>query len=362
LLFIIDAITGITPVDKEFAKLLRPSGKPIILVANKCESSSSDSGYYEAFTLAVGEPVAISAEHSLGLGEIYEALNNCASRVSVELGQKDSHTDISHGPLRLAIIGQPNVGKSTLINRLLGEERMITGPEPGLTRDAISVKWKSQGHNIQLIDTAGLRRNSKVKERLERISAADTLSAIGMANVVVLMLDSTRPIERADLYAANLAIDEGRALILALNKWDLVNNPSLVLEDLSSRLHKSLPQVKGIPIISISALEGSNVSMLLPQAINAYNIWNTRIATSLLNRWISHLSEKQPPPIAQGRRNKIRYITQASVRPPTFILFIKNPKALPDSWVRFAINDLRKTFELPGVPVRFKIRKSRDTK
>ena len=360
-LLLIDARAGITPMDAEFAQRLRMSELRVILVANKCEGKASDAGYYDAFALGLGEPVPISSEHGLGFADLHDALVEQTAHVpNNDLAASEAADAGDSSPLRLAIIGRPNVGKSTLINRLVGEERLITGPEPGLTRDAIAVEWEICGRRVQLIDTAGLRRKAKVTKQLEKMSAADTRRATARAHVVVVVLDAAEPMARADLSAANLAIEEGRALVVALNKWDQVTNPADTLDGLDDRLRTSLPQVRGVPVVSFSALNGNNVEALMPVVLQAHGRWNTRISTGLLNRWLAGVVERQPPPGAQGRRNRLRYATQASARPPTFVLFASRPEALPAAWVRFAVNDLREAFGLRGVPIRMNVRKSRN--
>lgn len=360
-LLLIDARTGLTPTDREFARRVRAARGEVILVANKCEGHAADAGFYEAWELGLGEPVAISAEHGLGLADLYDALAAReaahASANELEVEAEDVEAD---GILRLAIVGRPNVGKSTLINRLLGEERLMTGPEPGLTRDAIAVEWAYAGRRVQLVDTAGLRRKAKVTGRLEQMSAADTRRAISRANVVVLVLDATEPMARADLSTANLALEEGRALVVALNKWDQVSDAAAVRTALAERLEVSLPQVPGAPVVMISALSGAGVATLMPTVAKAHDLWSTRIGTGALNRWLAEAVERHPPPSTQGRQNRLRYATQAGVRPPTFVVFASRPKAIPASWVRFAVNDLRQAFDLPGVPIRLHVRKSGD--
>lgn len=359
---VIDARSGITPLDMEFSKLVRSTNKPVVLIANKCESSKSDSGYYESFSLSLGEPVAISAEHGLGFAEVYKSISDHISLLQNYDQKIESGRSKVDETIRLVIIGKPNVGKSTLINRLIGNERVITGPEPGLTRDSIEIEWKFEGRNIHLFDTAGLRRRPKVTEKLDKISTADTISSIGRANVAVLVLDSTVPIGRADLYAANIATENGKAIVIALNKLDLLSDSKKIIFEINQRLKESLPQVKDVPVVAFSALSGFNVNKLMPLVTRTYDLWNTRIKTSILNRWLYEINDRHPPPSSQGRKTKLRYITQSSARPPTFILFSNNPRLLNDSWIRFATNDLRKAFNLPGIPIRFKVRRSRDTR
>ena len=361
-LLMVDARAGVTPTDAELARRVRTSSIPVILVANKCEGgAAADAGYYDAFSLGLGDPMAISAEHGLGMTELYEALVPFAAPAppsEAAAAGEDSQPEL--GPLRLAVVGRPNVGKSTLINRLVGEERLVTGPEPGITRDAIRVEWTHRGRRIQLVDTAGLRKRARVTGRLEQMSAADTKRAVKAAHVVVLLVDGSEPMGRADLAAANFAIEEGRALVIAVNKWDLVAGRKEALDGLHERLASSLPQVRGVPVVTISALTGEGLKTLLPAVLKAYGAWNRRIATGQLNRWLEDAVLRHPPPAVAGRRIRLRYATQAGSRPPTFVLFANRPKALPDSWVRYAVNDLRTAFDLPGVPIRMNVRRSRD--
>ena len=359
-LLLLDARAGVTPADEEFARRLRAGPAPVILVANKCESTASDAGYYDAFALGLGEPVAISAEHGEGLAELHAALAPFAVAVlpAAENGRAEVPGEEA-GTLRLAVVGRPNVGKSTLVNRLLKSQRMLTGPEPGITRDAVAVAWEWRGRRVELIDTAGLRKRARATERLKQMSAAATRRAVRLAHVVVLVLDGTEPLGRADLSAANLAIEEGRALVLVLNKWDLVTARRRLRRELDERLADALPQVKGVPVAPLSALTGEGLEKLVPAAFHAHLVWDTRIPTATLNRWLAEIIARQPPPMARGRRVRLHYVTQAGVRPPTFVVFANRPAAVPDSYVRFAVNDLRERFRLPGVPIRLNLRHSR---
>jgi len=351
-LLLIDARAGVTPMDQHFADWIRKSPTPVILVANKCEGAArAQSGLIEAYELGLGDPIPISAEHAEGMSDLRDAVAALAP-----LPEEDATEDGADGPLQLAIVGRPNVGKSTLINRLVGDERVITGPEPGVTRDAIAVEWRWRDHPIRLIDTAGLRRRARVTETVEQLSAADALNAIRFAHVVVLVLDGEAVAERQDLTVARQVIEEGRAMVLAVNKWDIVADRGKVSRQLSVRLQRSLPQVRGIPVVNISALTGDGVEKLLPAVFAAYEVWNRRIQTGPLNRWLDDVIARHPPPLAQGRRLRLRYITQAKARPPTFAVFASRPKAVPESYVRYLQNGLRETFNLPGVPIRINLR------
>jgi GTPase len=354
-LLVIDARVGLTPWDRHFADWIRKSPTPVILVANKCEGGGGRAGQLEAFELGLGEPVGISAEHGEGLSDLYDALAEHATEADYDTDQRDAD-----GTVQLAIIGRPNVGKSTLVNRLVGEERVITGPKPGVTRDAIAIRWNWNGHDIRLIDTAGMRRRARVEQTLERLSVADTLRAIRFAHVVVLLVDGEAVAERQDFTIAKQVIDEGRAMVIAINKWDILKDRDTVLRRLRDRLERSLPQVRGIPVITLSALTGAGVDRLLPAVFKAYDIWNRRISTAELNRWLSVAIERHPPPLVQGRRLKLRYMTQPKARPPTFALFSSRSEALPESYLRYLTNGLRESFDLPGVPIRINPRKGKN--
>jgi len=363
-LLVIDAISGITPADEEFAQLVRAQHLPVVLVANKCEGGASDAGFYEAFGLGFGEPVAVSAEHALGLADLYEALAPILDYPKEDVddffeeGEDEAPIEVEYGPLRLAVAGRQNVGKSTLINRLMGRDRVLTGPEPGVTRDAIHIEWEFEGRKVQLIDTAGLRRRAKATGKLEKLAAANTRRGVAKAQVTVLVIDGQSALERQDLTVANMALDMGRSLVVAVNKWDMVTDRPGVLKALEERLADSLPQVKGVPIITVSALTGEGVEAFMPTVIRAFDFWTTRVGTGALNRWLADATERQPPPMVGGRTIRFRYITQARSQPPTFVLFTNRPKDVPDSYVRFALNDLRKNFDLPGVPIRMTLRVS----
>ena len=358
--FLIDARAGVVGADEIFADLVRASGKPVILAANKCEGRAAEPGLYEAFSLGLGEPLPISAEHALGIGELSDAIQQAASsqdggaQIEEAPGEEDEGT--AH-PLRIAVVGRPNVGKSTLVNTILGEERLITGPEAGITRDAIAVDLERQGRALRLFDTAGLRRKMRMEGTAEELSVGDTLRAIRFAEVVVLLLDAERPFEKQDLQIADLIFEEGRALVVAVNKWDLVRAPQARLAELRETCERLLPQIKGVAFVPVSALTGKGIDKLLCAVLAADALWNKRLPTHALNQWLREAVETHSPPAVSGRRIKLRYITESNARPPTFVLFCSRPKALPDSYVRYLVNSLRETFDLPGVPIRLHLRK-----
>lgn len=349
ILFVIDARAGPTPVDRDFAARIRKLGKPVILVGNKSESRASIAGLGEANALGMGEPLAVSAEHGEGLDGLYEALKPLVS-ASEEEKPEDGK------PLKLAIIGQPNAGKSTLVNAMLGEERMLTGPEAGITRDSISSAWSWKGRAIRLWDTAGIRRKSRVQEKVEKLAVADALRAIRFAECVVVLLDATTEIERQDLALADLVAQEGRAVVLALSKWDAVEDKQRKLRDVESRLEDVLPEIRGVPVVKISAKQGRGIDELMKAVLAADRRWNSRITTSKLNRWLEAAIARNAPPAPSGRRIKIRYATQANARPPTFAIFGNQLSKLPESYLRYLMNGLRESFDLAGVPIRFALR------
>ncbi|HEU0072308.1 MAG TPA: ribosome biogenesis GTPase Der [Alphaproteobacteria bacterium] len=361
---VIDARAGVTPLDEAFARWLRPMKKPVLLLANKCEGNKGREGWAEAYKLGFGEPVAISAEHGEGIGELYDGLRahleGTGSTYDDEQegfeGDIESEPGLGDKPLRLAIVGRPNVGKSTLMNALLGEERSLTGPEAGITRDAISVDWLWQGRKVRLVDTAGLRRKARVDEKLEKLAGADSIRAIRLAQVVVLVLDATMMLEHQDLQIASLAADEGRAIIIAVNKWDLIDDPAKAIAKLRERIEASLPQIKGVRFYRISAQHGEGLDELIGGAFEAFEHWDTRISTSRLNRWLEHALETNPPPAPHGRRLKFRYMAQLKTRPPNFGLFISRADEVPDSYLRYLANGIRDTFGLAGTPIRFSLR------
>ncbi len=350
ILFLIDARAGVMPLDRHFADRLRRAKQPVILVANKAENMRSAAEAGEAFALGLGEPVLISAEHDEGMAELFDKL--------APLVDKAEPTPAEEGaPLRLAIVGRPNVGKSTLINRLIGGERLVTGPEAGITRDAISIRWEWRGHSVRLVDTAGMRRKTKIEARIEKLSVAETLNAIRFAEIVVLVVDATQPLEKQDLAIAELVEEEGRGLVLAATKWDLVEDRRLALEKLRERIDVSLPQLKGLRVVTLSGLSGAGIEKLMPAVLATHQAWSKRISTPILNRWLASVQERHPPPLVSGRRLKLRYIAQANIHPPTFALFASKPGDLPDSYRRYLINLLREKFDLPAVPIRMMLRK-----
>jgi GTP-binding protein len=357
--FLIDARAGVVAGDEIIADLVRSSGKPVILAANKCEGRAAEAGMYEAFSLGLGEPLPISAEHDLGVGDLRDAIRHMArGQDGAEQSAEESAEEApSTHPLRVAVVGRPNVGKSTLVNAILGEERMITGPEAGITRDAVSVDIAREGRVLRLFDTAGLRRKMRVEGTAEELSVGDTLKAVKFAEVVVLLLDAERPFEKQDLQIADLIVEEGRALVIAANKWDLVRSPQSKLAELRKACARLLPQIKGVAFVPVSALTGKGIDVLMEAVLQADRLWNRRLPTHALNQWLREATEAHAPPAVSGRRIKLRYITQSNARPPTFVLFCSRPKALPDSYVRYLVNSLRETFDLPGVPVRLHLRK-----
>ncbi|MDN5249437.1 ribosome biogenesis GTPase Der [Bartonella sp. TP] len=356
ILFVFDARQGIIPLDLTFASLLRKSGKPIILVANKAESQQADTGVHEAWQLGFGSPCAISAEHGLGFANLRDMVVEQAAQLGLELDSKIEPKQSD--AVRIAIVGRPNVGKSTFINSLLGEERLLTGEQAGVTRDSISINWDWRGHQLEIFDTAGLRRRARVEEKLEKLSVADTLKSIRFAHVVVIMFDATAAFEKQDLHIVDLVIKEGRVPVIAFNKWDLVEEPQKILNKLYEKLAASLPQVKGLRAVPVCAFQARGIDKLLENAIEVYNIWNKRIATGPLNRWLESVLVRHAAPLVKGRRLKIKYITQVKARPPSFVLYCSREDGLPDSYLRYITNSLREQFALWGVPIRIAVRSS----
>jgi GTP-binding protein len=354
-LFVIDARAGLTPVDRHFAQWLRRQDKPVMLVANKAEGRMATSSILDAYALGLGDPVGVSAEHGDGIADL---MGEIASRLPPEALTEDD--DSGHGPerpLKLAIVGRPNAGKSTLLNRLLGEDRMLVGPEPGLTRDAIaSLLTDDSGRQIEIVDTAGLRRPARIEAELEKLSVGAAIGALKMAEVVILTVDATEGLNDQDLRIAQLIEREGRACVLVLNKWDAVADRNATRRAISDRLETSLTQMKGIPVVTLSALTGAGVERLLPVVRQAHEIWNKRVTTGELNRWFETALERHPPPLVDGRRLKLRYVTQAKARPPTFLAFGTRAERIPEDYSRYLVNSLRETFKLAGTPIRLQLR------
>jgi GTP-binding protein len=355
-LFMYDSRAGVTPLDEHFANWLRQTGKPVVVVANKAEGKAGEAGYLEGFGLGLGTPVQISAEHGEGMGELYDALVEHAE-IIVPQEDEDGADEHEDGVLHLAVIGRPNAGKSTLINTLIGEERLLAGPEAGLTRDSISVEWSFDDRRVRLFDTAGMRRKAKVVDKLEKLSVADGLRAVKFAQVVVLLVDATSPLDRQDRVLANLVAREGRALVVALNKWDLVEDKAGVLKEVEDMLDLDMPEIRGVQLVTFSALTGRGLDRLMPAVMRAYEAWDSRISTARLNRWLDGATQAHPPPAPSGRRLKLRYMTQVKARPPTFVCFCSRPDEMPDSYMRYLQNGLRETFDLWGTPIRIRLKK-----
>ena len=358
-LFLFDARVGIQPYDKHFADLVRQSGKPVILLANKCEGKAQEDSIYEAYNLGLGDPIPFSAEHGLGLADLYTKLLSFEKTdENLEESIEGTSSDTEEKPLQLAIVGRPNVGKSTLMNALLNDERMLTGAEAGVTRDAITVGWEWKGHQINLVDTAGLRRHSRILTDVEKMSAANTKHAAFMAQVVILVLDADTVLDKQDLTIARQVLDEGRALVIAINKWDIANKQES-LQKLNDKLQTSLAQAEGVPTVTISALKKEGLDKLMSAVFKVYERWNRRIPTAPLNQWFGDMIDRYPPPLGKNKRRiKLRYITQAKTRPPSFYIFSSNPEGLPDAYLRYLTHSLRETFDLGGIPLRIIVRKS----
>lgn len=378
ILFMYDSRAGVVPLDQRFAQVLRKAGKKVHLIANKAEGREAGPGLTEGFKLGFGEPIALSAEHGLGLSDLHaivgDAIEAAAGTgaaideadlpdVEIDLPEDDGSTE--EGPalrwnprrhLNVAIIGRPNAGKSTLVNRLVGEERVLTGPEAGITRDSITVPWEYEGRKVNLVDTAGIRRKSRVAGKLEHLAVGDSLRSIQYAEIVVLMLDATIPFEKQDLQLADLVEREGRGLVIAVNKWDLVEDKNAALANLREACDRLLPQIRGVQLVTISGLQGRNLDRLMKAIFIAEGKWNTHVSTARLNRWLAGMIEGHPPPAVSGRRLKLRYMTQAKIRPPSFILFSSRPDAVPAAYQRYLVNGLRDAFDMPGTPIRLWLR------
>jgi GTP-binding protein len=350
-LFLIDARDGVMPLDRTFAEILRRSGKPVILAANKAEGRAGEAGAMEAFDLGMGEPLSISAEHGEGMSDLYYALLEASPPGIGEEEEQDGDN-----PIKIVIVGRPNAGKSTLVNALIGEDRLLTGPEAGITRDAIPVDWEFDGVKIRLVDTAGLRRKARVQEKLEKLSTQDSIRSITFAEVVVLVMDATHPFEIQDLQIADLVEREGRALVFVLAKWDLVEDPQATLKEFLQRAEEVLPQLRGSPVVALSAETGRGLDRLMPAVAKVHKDWSTKVKTRDLNDWLKMAVQRHPPPAVNGKRIKPKYVAQTKARPPTFVLFATRADQLPASYSRYLINSLRESFDLPGVPIRISIR------
>jgi len=354
--FLVDARVGVTAADRAFADLVRRSAKPAILVANKSEGRAGEAGALEAYALGLGEPVAISAEHGEGLADLYAALRTALPEATAAAGREQPRKAGEPQPIRIAVVGRPNTGKSTLVNRLIGEDRLLTGPEAGITRDAIAVDLIWQSRHFRIHDTAGLRRRSRIAEKLEKLSVADALNAVRFAEVVIVLIDAQAPLEEQDTRIVDLVEREGRAIVLALNKWDLIEAAPGALSRLRGEVDRLLPQIKGVPVVAVSAKSGQGLDRLMTAVQQAYAVWNKRVPTAALNRFLAQAVAAHPPPALGGHRPRLDYMTQPKSRPPTFILFASRAAALPEAYRRYLVNGLREEFALPGTPIRLVLR------
>lgn len=369
-LFVFDSRAGLTPLDEEIARWLRSQGVPVVLVANKAEGRAGDAGIFESFALGFGEPVGLSAEHGEGVADLFDALwpiIGAKAEAADEMAEiLEEGEDAPAGPLKLAIVGRPNAGKSTLINRLLGEDRLLTGPEAGITRDSIAVDWEwrdpksGEAREVRLIDTAGMRKKAQVVDKLERLSVADARRAVDFAEVVILLLDATRGLEHQDLKIASLVLEEGRALMIAINKWDVAENASSLFNGIKGALEDGLSQVRGLPVLAVSARTGKGLDTMIGAAFELREAWSKRVPTAALNRWFDDAMEANPPPAPGGRRIKLRYITQAGTRPPRFVIFGSRLDDLPKSYERYLVNGIRKSLGFEAVPVRVTLKSSKN--
>jgi GTP-binding protein len=375
-LFVVDAKFGLTPLDNTLGEMLRRRGKPVVLVANKSEARGSDAGFYDAYALGLGEPCPISAEHGEGMLDLRDAIVAAIGEDKAFADEDVAETDVAlppepeldeNGeeiepaydetkPLRIAVVGRPNAGKSTLINRFLGEDRLLVGPEAGITRDSISVEWTWRGRTVKMFDTAGMRKRARVTEKLEKLSVADALRAVRFAETVVIVFDATIPFEKQDLHIVDFAVREGRAVVLAFNKWDLIEDRQKVLADLREKTDRLLPQIRGVRAVTVSGQTGDGLDRLMQAVVETDKIWNKRVSTAKLNRWLEFQTQGHPPPAVSGRRIKLKYMTQVKARPPGFIISCSRPEALAESYTRYLINGLRDDFGLTGVPIRISYR------
>ncbi len=364
--FLIDGREGVTGLDERFAEILRRTSKPVILAVNKREGRQGADGSMEAYALGLGEPVDISAAHGEGMGDLYAALRAAMETMGTYEAEPEFDPDAEDDedgdtpPLRIAVVGRPNVGKSTLVNALIGEDRLITGPEAGLTRDAIAVEWEWEGRRVRLHDTAGLRKRGKVDDRLERMSAADTLRAIKFAEIVLLLVDAERPFEKQDLIIADRVAEEGRGLVVLISKWDTVTDKPAALKELQLEFDRLLPQVKGAPMVPVSAVTGRGLDRIMPAVAGLHRNWAAKVKTRDLNDWLREMTERHPPPAVDGRRVRLKYMAQTKGRPPTFVLMASRAAHLPESYKRYLINGLRQAFDMPGVPIRLIVKAGRN--